>query len=78
MTLKMKVFENIMGKGENADYKQFLLFPQYFRPVCREFSSPLSPANAFNLDQFKILVFGKELKKRKSVWNGSKILMVKD
>ena len=24
-------FENIMGKGEIARYKQFLLFPQYFQ-----------------------------------------------
>ena len=23
--------ENIMGKGENAGYQHFLLFPQYFK-----------------------------------------------
>ena len=27
---KWKVFENIMGKGENAGNQQFLLFPQCF------------------------------------------------
>ena len=25
--------ENIVGKGENAGYQHFLLFPQYFRKV---------------------------------------------
>ena len=32
MTLKMKPFENIMGKRENAGNQQYLLFPQYFQP----------------------------------------------
>ena len=27
-----KYFENIVGKGENADNQQFLLFPQCFLP----------------------------------------------
>ena len=26
-------FENIVGKGENAGYQHFLLFPQYFLPL---------------------------------------------
>ena len=25
--------ENIVGKGENAGYQHFLLFPQYFQKV---------------------------------------------
>ena len=28
--LEEKAFENIVGKGENAGYKHFLLFPQCF------------------------------------------------
>ena len=28
--LRKKTFENIVGKGENADYQHFLLFPQCF------------------------------------------------
>ena len=35
VTLKQKFFlgwvENIVGKGENAGYQHFLLFPQYFQ-----------------------------------------------
>ena len=31
MTLQKKPFENIMGKGENADNQHFLLFPQCFQ-----------------------------------------------
>ena len=31
-TLKKKSFENIVGKGENAGYQHFLLFPQCFLP----------------------------------------------
>ena len=57
-------FENIVGKGKNAGNQHFLLFPQYFLPVPRQisvFESHLffSSANAFNLDQSKILLFGK-------------------
>ena len=26
--------ENIVGKGENAGYQQFLLFPQCFQKTC--------------------------------------------
>ena len=32
MTLNMNAFENIAGKGENADDQHFLLFPQCFLP----------------------------------------------
>ena len=32
-TLKMKPFENIVGRGENADNQHFLLFPQCFLPI---------------------------------------------
>ena len=31
--LKKKPFENIAGKGENAGYQHFLLFPQCFLPI---------------------------------------------
>ena len=31
ITLKMRTFENIFGKGENAVYQHFLLFPQCFQ-----------------------------------------------
>ena len=30
MTLEKNPFENIVGKGENADNQHFLLFPQHF------------------------------------------------
>ena len=37
MTLKLKFavkrIENIAGKGENAGYQHFLLFPQYFQKL---------------------------------------------
>ena len=31
-TLQKKTLENIVGKGENAGYQLFLLFPQSFPP----------------------------------------------
>ena len=66
MTLKKMAFENIVGKGENAGNQHFLLFPQCFLPYQREKSLfqttfILSSANAFNLDQSKIVPFGKGL-----------------
>ena len=30
--------ENIVGKGENAGYQHFLLFPQYFQKASDSFS----------------------------------------
>ena len=30
MTIVFVKLENIVGKGENAGYQQFLLFPKYF------------------------------------------------
>ena len=55
-----------MGKGENAGNQHFLLFLQYFLPYKREKSSFqlylfFLSANAFSLDQSKILLFCKEL-----------------
>ena len=35
--LLYKTFENTVGKGEIARYKQFLLFPQCFLPILRTF-----------------------------------------
>ena len=66
MTLHRMLFENIMGKGENAGNQHFLLFPIMFPILSRtkffvKASFILSSANAFNLDQAKILSFGEEL-----------------
>ena len=36
MTQGKKIFENIVGKGENADKQHFLLFLQYFLPFQNE------------------------------------------
>ena len=35
---KNKVFENIVGKGENAGYQYFLLFPQCFLLIQKQIS----------------------------------------
>ena len=58
-------FENIVGKGENADDQHFFAFPTMFFSLPNinfKCSLPLilSSANSFNLDQYKILSFGKE------------------
>ena len=60
---KLRAFENIVGKGENAGNQHFLLFPQCFpKPIFNSsFILILSYANAFNLDQSKMLSFGKDL-----------------
>ena len=63
----MEAFENILGKGKNAGNQHFLLFPKYFLPIPTRisvFELPLSSANAFNLDECKILSFGKGKKKK--------------
>ena len=36
---KKKVFENIVGKGENAGYQHFLFFPQCFLSCPRQISN---------------------------------------
>ena len=56
-------FEKIVGKGENAGNQHFLLFPQCFLTLPKtnfNFSVTfiLPSANAFNLDQTRILSFG--------------------
>ena len=56
----------MVGKGENAGNQRFLLFPQCFQPIPKIISAfevkfILSSAIASNLDQSKILAFGKEL-----------------
>ena len=66
-TLKIKPFENIVGKGENAGNQLFLLFPQYFLPFPKQISFFqsllfLSSSNAFVLGQSKNSLFDKELK----------------
>ena len=54
-------FLNIVGKGENAGYQHFLLFPQCFLPSYFWATFIMLSANASNLHQTKILSFGKEL-----------------
>ena len=54
-----------MAKGENAGTQHFLLFLQCFLSVSKQISIfgvtfILPFANVFNLDQSKILSFGKE------------------
>ena len=60
-----KPFENCVRKGEHACNKNFILFPQCFKPfkTNTNFSVRviLSSANAFNSDQSKILLLGKKL-----------------
>ena len=63
---RKRPFEKIVGKGENAGNQHFLHFPPCFVPIPKQILSfsiafDLSFANAFNLDQSKILSFGKEL-----------------
>ena len=65
-TLRKLPYKNIVGKGENAGNQHSLLFPQCFLPFPYQifyfsFTLILSSANAFNLDQSKILYLGKEL-----------------
>ena len=55
---RKQAFENIIGKGENADNQHFLLSPQCFLPLTKEtpiFKETfiLSSANAFNMDKCK-------------------------
>ena len=56
-----KAFENIVGKGENAGNRHFLLFPQWFllyqgKKTCLQTSDLLS-ANALNLVKSKNLSY---------------------
>ena len=64
-SLKQRAFENIVGKGENAGKQHFLLFPQCFLPfpnhVLILYTFNMSSAKTLNFDQFKLLLFGKEL-----------------
>ena len=67
MTPKNKSFENILGKGENAVYQHFLLFPKCFLPFPREIciffflvAFILLSACALNSDKSKFLSFGKQ------------------
>ena len=65
--LEKEAFENIVGKGENANYQHFLLFPQCFLPFPKvnfNFSVIFiaSSAHAFNFDHSKKVLFSKELK----------------
>ena len=68
MTLKKKVFENIVGNGENAGNHHFLLFTQCFLHYQGQKSSfqlhllcHLQINGQVNLDKSKILLFGIEL-----------------
>ena len=66
-TSRKSPFETMVVKGEKAGYQHFLFFPPCFLPFLNQISIIhlhlfLSSANAFNLDQSRILPFGKELK----------------
>ena len=68
--MKKKAFESIVGKGENAGNQHFILLPQCFLSYQREklsFNQHLSSANAFNLDQSKILPFGKGFNNKRAM-----------
>ena len=69
MCLQVKSFENIVGKGKVASNEQFLLFLQYFLPICEDFlpflsNLKLSSANSFIMGLSKICRLGKGKKKR--------------
>ena len=51
-----KPFENTVGKGEIARYKQFLLFPQCFQKACFPGASKSVVWEWVNLDIFNALV----------------------
>ena len=59
MTYEKKYLKKIVGKGENAGNQHFLLFPTIFStlPKFQYLIIILLPANAFNLDWCKILLF---------------------
>ena len=63
----MNPFENIVVKEENAGNQYFSFSHNVFYPSKKVFlfevTYVLSSANAFNLDQFKIFLFGKEYSK---------------
>ena len=63
--LQERAFENILGKGENADHQHFLLFPKCFFTIRKTHFNflvtfTLLSAYALNLDWSEML-FGKEL-----------------
>ena len=62
MTLRKKALENTVGAGENAGYQPFPSFSILSRRETIILTTLLS-INVFNLDQAKILLFGKELSK---------------
>ena len=68
-----QAFENIVGKVENAGNQLFLFSDNVFYPFKIKFQFwfrfILSSANAFNLDQSKILLFGKGLWVWLVVWH---------
>ena len=62
---KEGLLKTIVGKGENAGNQHFLLFPHVFSPSQNKFCLVyFLSANAFNLDQSKKFLFGKELTPR--------------
>ena len=64
--------ENIVGKGENAGDQHFLLFPQSFRPNQNTRGTfILSPANTFNLVEFKIMSFVRSYRRKVASQNRS-------
>ena len=68
MTLRKRPLQNMVGKGENAGNQHFLFFTPCFLPIPKHFNFLIAfnllSANAFNLEHFKILLFGKESSER--------------
>ena len=66
MTLKKEAFENILGKRENACNQYLCLLPKMFSILSETnfnflVTFIMLSAKTFNLDQLKILSFGKGL-----------------
>ena len=63
---KVQIFENIVGKGEIAHNKQFLLFPTSYLPFLRTLGNyhqiwkyVISSVKSFSLEESKLCFFGK-------------------
>ena len=64
MCVQYKSFENTLGKGEIAHNEQFLLFPQCFLTLFKNFLTvltnlKLSCSNSLSLEESKICCLGK-------------------
>ena len=63
MTQGKRPFKNIREKRENTGNQNFFPFPTMFLTLSKKnCNMKLSPANAFSLDWYQILLFGNGLK----------------